>query len=235
MFWANRTDKVAGVLLLAVTILSVIGFIGGIPLGEVDPFARADVEDLLRTINENFGLWTTSLVPFVIQDILVVAITALLYLSFRDRSRTLALVGAFAVVAGSVALMIHEAGAMTLAFLSADFFGQGGPGSITSGDPIILETARAVSVGQALSALFGQTLSGVGVASFGALIVWAPEGERNPPRWIGAAGVLGGFGMVGTWVFLLNHLAGGGVTLIAELAILSMFAVLGVWFLRRPS
>jgi hypothetical protein len=89
-----------------------------------------------------------------------------------------------------------------------------------------------VSVGQALAALFGQTLLGVGIIAFSALIVWAPAGERTPPRWPGVAGLFGGFGMLCTWVFLLNHMAGGGVTLVAELAILVIFSGLGVWFLR---
>ncbi|MCI0441154.1 MAG: DUF4386 family protein [Chloroflexi bacterium] len=232
MFWANRTDKVSGVLLLLFPILSLIGFIAGAPLGEVDPFARADVEDMLRTLNDNFALWIVSLVPFMVQEVLAVAVAALLYLSFRDRSHTLALAGAFAAVAGSVALMVHEVGAMTLAFLSADLLRQGGPGPIAPGDPVILEVARSVSVGQALTALVGQTFLGFGTAAFGTLIVWAPAGERTPPRWLGVAGLFGGVGMLCTWAFLVNHMAGGGITVVAELAILVMFGGLGVWFLR---
>jgi hypothetical protein len=233
VFWANRTDKVAGALLLLVPVLSLIGFAGGAPLGEVDPFARSDVEELLQTIDENFALWAVSLVPFMVQNLLAIPVAALLYLLFRDRSHTLALAGAFAVVAGSLAFMIHEAGAITLAFLAADFLDHGGPGTIGPGDPVILEVARSVSVGQALTALFGQTLLGLGTAAFGALIAWAPAGERTPPRWLGTAGLLGGLGMVCTWVFLLDHMAGGGVTLLAESALLVMFGGLGVWFLRN--
>ncbi len=235
MFWANRIDKVTGVVLAALILLSIVGFVAGTPLGEVDPFARSDVEEMLRTINDNFGLWTASLVPFVVQDVLVVAMAALLYLAFRDRSHTLALVGAFAIVAGSMAAMMHEVGAMTLAFLAADFLGQGGPGVIAAGDPIILEAARTVSVSQALSALFAQTLLGVGVIAIGTLLIWSPAGQRNPPRWLGAAGLVGGLGMIGTWVFLVDHMAGGGLTLVAELAILVMLGGLAVWFLRRPA
>lgn len=232
MYWANRTEKVAGVLLLLIVILSLVGFVAGTPLGEVDPFARTDVDDMLRTINDNFGVWVASLVPFVIQESLLVAVAALLYLLFRDRSQSLALVGAFALVAGSAVLMIHEAGAITLAYLSADYLAQGGPGAISAGDPVILQAARTVSVGQAATALFGQTSLGLGAVAFGTLFLWAPKGMRNPPRWLGLAGLVAGFGMVTTWVFMWNHLAGGGVTLVGELAILILFTRLAVWLLR---
>lgn len=234
MFWANRTDKVAGLLLLLMVMLSLAGFIAGAPLGEVNPFAREGVEDVLRTIHDNFGLYTASIVPYIVQDMIAVAVAALLYLSFRDRSRPLALTGAFAVVAASVAFMIHEAGGMTLAFLANDFFEQGGPGAIAVGDPTVLAVTRSVSVMQALAALFGQTSMGLGVAAFSTLIIWSPEGRRNPPRWLGGAGLFAAIGMLFTWVFLVNHLAGGGVTLVAELAILVMFTRLAVWFLRQP-
>jgi hypothetical protein len=129
---------------------------------------------------------------------------------------------------------MHEAGAITLAFLSADYLGEGGPATIAAGDPMILEAARTVGVGQAIAALFGQTALGFGVLAFGTLIAWAPEGDRNPSRWLGLVGLLAGVAMICTWVFLLNHLAGGGITLFGELAILVMFTWLGVWFLRRP-
>jgi hypothetical protein len=232
MFWANRSDKVVGVLLLIIPALSLIGFIGGVPLGEVDPFSPSDVEVMLTAIHENFGLWASSLVPFIVQDMLGVAAAALLYIAFRDRSRTLALAGALAAVAGFAALMAHEVGAMTLAFLSSDFFGQGGAGAITAGDSGILVVSRAVSVSQALSALIGQTMLGLGVALFGILIAWAPRGVNNPPRWLGLVGLIGGVLAVGTWVFLVNHLAGGGVTLLSEVGVLVMYVGLGTWFLR---
>lgn len=235
MFWANRTDKVAGLLLLVIVALSLVGFTTGISLGEVDPFARADVEVMLRTIDDSFGLWIASLVPFLIQEPLIVAAAALLYLIFRDRSPTLALVGAFALVAGSVTLMIHEAGAVTLGFLSADYLGPGGPGTITPGDPIILQAARTVSVGQAVTALLGQTSLGLGAAAFGTLLVWAPEGTSNPPRWLGVAGLVAGLAMISTWLFMWNHLAGGGVTLIGELATLILFTRLAIWLLHTAS
>jgi Domain of unknown function (DUF4386) len=228
-------DRVAGALLLLVAGLTVGGFLAGASLGEVDPFARGDVETMLRTINDSFGQWLVSLAAYIATDLLVIAVAACLFLVFQDRSPLLALTGAFSLVAAAVAFMVHEVGAMTLAFLAQDFLADGGPGTVAAGDQVILETTRAVSIAQALTALFGQTLMGVGVLSFGALMIWAPAGSRNPPRWIGAAGLLGGVSMLATWLFVLDHLAGGGVTLLAELAIVVMLITLGTWLVRNPA
>ena len=160
MATTDRIDRMAGGLLLMLVGLTVTGFITGATLGEVDPFARGDVETLLRTINEHFGLWSVSLVAYIATDLIAVPAAALLYLIFEDRNRLLASLGAFSLVAAAVAFMMHEVGAITLAFLGQDFLEAGGSGSIGAGDAAILATARSTSVTQAISALFGQTLMG---------------------------------------------------------------------------
>jgi hypothetical protein len=235
MAMERHVDRVAGVLLLLLAVLTVGGFLTGATLGEVDPFARDDVEELLRTINGSFGLWAISLVAYIATDVLAVAAAACLYVIFHDRSPMLSLLGALSLVAAAICFMLHEVGATTLAFLAQDFLEAGGAASINAGDPVILATARAASVSQALTALFGQTLMGLAVASFGAVMVGAPAGVSNPPRWIGVAGLLGGAFMLTTWTFVLSHVAGGAATLIAELAVLVMLVGLGVWLLRHPA
>jgi Domain of unknown function (DUF4386) len=234
MSTSGRIDRAIGFLLLLVAGLTVGGFLVGASLGEVDPFARGDVVVMLRTVNDHFGQWVVSLAAYIATDVLVISVAAGLFLAFQDRGPLLALAGAFSLVAAAVLFMVHEAGAMTLAFLAQDFLADGGPGGVPAGDQVILETTRAVSVAQALAALFGQTLMGVGVLAFGALMIWAPAGSRNPPRWIGVAGVLGGASMLATWLFVVDHLAGGGVTLLAELAIVVMLVALGTWLVRHP-
>jgi hypothetical protein len=230
----RRINRVTGFLLLLLVVLTVGGFATGATLGELDPFARGDVERLLRAINGNFAIWGVSLVAYIATDLLAVAAATFLYVIFRDRSRPLALLGSLTLVAAAVAFMIHEVGAMTLAFLADDYLVSGGPGTIGVGDPAILEVARAVSVTQAMTALFGQTLMGISVLSFGGLIVWSPAGLRNPPRWIGVAGAVGGVLMLTTWTFLLSHLVGGGATMLAELAVVAMLVGLSIWLLRNP-
>jgi Domain of unknown function (DUF4386) len=234
MFWANRNNKVAGVTILLIPLLSVVGFALGARTGDLDPFGRSDIEALLRAINDAPVAFALSMAPFVVSDMIVlVAAAALLYLTFRDRSHTLALTGAFAILVGVMALVVHEVSAMTLPFLAADLFSAGGPPGVASGDPIILESARTVSIVQGLAALCGQTAMGLGLAAFGILLKWAPEGASNPPRWLGVLGMFAGVGTVCTWLFLLDHTAGGVATLVAETATVSMLTILGVWLLRQ--
>jgi hypothetical protein len=236
VFWANRTNKVVGVTLLLLPALSIIGFLASAPIGDIDPFDRASVEELLHSINDNRRLFILSIVPFVLTDtIVLVAVAPLLYLTFYDRSQSLALIGAFGILTSVAAFAIHEVVSMTLPFLAADLFNAGGPGSIPPGDPTILQSARTLSVIQGLMALFGQTGMGFGLIAFGVLLAWAPKGIFNPPRWLGALGILAGTSAVFTWLFLVNHTAGGIVTLVAETATMVMLITLGVWLLRQPA
>jgi hypothetical protein len=230
-----RLNRVAGIALLALPVLSIVGFAGAGPIAEIDPFARGDVEGLLRAIHDNLLLYALSLVPFILTDVLVMPlVAAALYLAFRDRSPIMALFGAFAMLVGAVALVIHEVGAMALAWLALDFFGAGGPGGVIAGDPVILVSARLVSLVQGLSALAGQSAMGCGVGAIGILLTWAPRGRANPPRWIGTVGMIAGAAMLTTWLFLISHTAGGVATLVGEAATILMVAGLGVWFLRQP-
>jgi len=45
-----RLNKVAGIALVALPVLSIVGFAGAGPIAEIDPFARGEVEGLLRAI-----------------------------------------------------------------------------------------------------------------------------------------------------------------------------------------
>lgn len=235
MFWAERTNKVTGITLLLVPFLSVVGFLAGSGIGELDPFAAEDISEILHRIHENRELFLASMAPFVITDVLVLpALAGLLYLAFQDRSRTLALLGAFAILTSVPAFVVHETGAATLPYLAADYFRGGTPG-LASANLAVLQSARTIAVAQAMAALFGQTAMGFGFLAFGSLIAWAPAGERNPPRWLGWLGLVGGIASLLTWSFLLNHTAGGLFTLVGELAVLLLVGSLGVWLLRQPT
>jgi hypothetical protein len=236
MFWANRTNKIAGLTLLLLPLLSIVGFLAAGPTGNLDPFARGDVEALLRAVHDSQAIFVISMVPFILTDAIVLpAVAALLYLTFFDRSKSLALLGAFAILMAAVTFVVHEVGALTLPFLATDFLVEGGPAGIAAGNSVILQSARTVSIVQGLAALCGQTAMGLGITAFAVLLVWAPGGNWNPPRWLGALGLLAGVGMVCTWLFLLNHTAGGIATLVAETATMLMLTILGIWLLRQPA
>ena len=235
MFWANRLNRITGIVLLLLPILSIAGFIAAAPIGELDPFSRGEIVMLLTAINGNFWLFITSLVPFVITDVIVLpAIGILIFLIFKDRSHFLALLCTFGFIVAAGAFIIHEVGAMILPFLATDFLVEGGANGIAVGNPIILEIGRTISIMQAMAALFGQTAMGLGITSISALIIWAPKGDRNPPRFLGILGIIAGVGNIVTWSFLLNHIVGGVATLVAETATIFMVFILGVWLLRQP-
>lgn len=235
MLSERRVHRVAGVTLLTLPLLSIVGFAAAGPIAEIDPFSRGEIEGLLRAINENPSLFGISLVPFVLTDLFALpAVATVLYLLFRDRSHFLALFGALGMVIGAAAFVIHEAGAMALPFLAADFFAEGGAPGIGVGDPSILQSARTISIVQGVAALCGQTGMGFGMGAIGVLMVRAPEGRWNPPRWLGTLGLVAGAAMMSTWLFLLNHTAGGIATLVAETATSLLVIILGVWLLRQP-
>jgi len=89
MFWANRTNQIAGLTLLLLPLLSIVGFLAAGPTGNLDPFARGDVEALLRAVHDSQAIFVLSVVPFVLTDAIVLpAVAALLYLVFCDRSKS---------------------------------------------------------------------------------------------------------------------------------------------------
>jgi hypothetical protein len=234
MYWPRRMNKVTGAVLLLLPMLSILGFLVGIQLGELDPFARGDIEELLETINDNRSLYFLSLTSFVVQDMLVVPLTAaLLFLAFRDRSQALSLVWVIGMAVAVACFAAHEVGVLTLAFLADDFV-EGGPSGIASGDPVVLEAARAVSVAQGSTALMAQTATGLSLAALGMIIGWSPSGRKVPPPWLGYLGLTASLCYLATWTFFLNHDIGGVFTLVGELAIIVMMTVLGIWFLREP-
>jgi hypothetical protein len=225
----------AGVVLLSLPVISVIGFLFGIPLGDTDPFARGDLEDFLQTIHDHNRLYALSLAAFAVQDVIVLpAVATLMYLLFRDRSRSLALLSAFGMLIGAACSAIHDAGALTLGVLAHDFIDAGGPPGTAAGDPAILEVARSVSVLQASTALMATTGMALGVIALALVVGWSPTGERVPPRWLAYTGLIGGVCYLSMWSFFLNHVVGGTFTLLGELGIMIMTTGMGIWFLRHP-
>lgn len=233
--WAVRRDRAIGIALLLVPVLSVIGFSVGGAVGEYDPFERDDVEPFLLAIRDHKELFGLSVGAEVVSDALLVPlVAALLYLLFRDRAQAVALLGTIGLLVGTVLFLAEDAAIMSLGLLAADFAEHGGPGGIPAGADATLATARFVNLFQAFASLCALTALGLGLASFGALFVWAPVGERNPPRTLGGLILVGGIGYLATWAFILDHTVGGGITLVAELATLVGLGWLGVWFLRQP-
>lgn len=236
MFFADRITKMAGVaLLLLAALLVITSIVDTAAVGDANPLARGDTEALLADINDNQSLVAVNAAfNIAIDTVVLLVIAAVLYLLFRDRSRVLALFAAFGFLGAGVAFTAGDAGGLTLLFLAADFVEEGGPGGIATGDPVILESARVVSAFLMLSVLTGVTALGFGLIALGALLTWAPEGEVNPPRWLGALAILAGVGMFLNWVMAANWEIGVVFAFAGGILALLLLVILGGWLLMQP-
>jgi hypothetical protein len=234
--WSMRRDRAAGITLVLVPTLIIASFLIGAENGEYDPFERGDTVALLEVYSDHARLFAVSLAAIIIIDGIWLPIAAgLLYLSFRDRSPAGALLGTTGLLLSTGLFLVHDATVMSLPWLAADFADEGGPAGIAAGSEVILMAARTVNLVQASIALCALTVMGLALTAFGALWVWAPAGQRNPPRLLGTLMLGGGIGYLCTWTFLLNHTVGGAITLVSELAVLVSLAWLGIWFLRQDA
>jgi hypothetical protein len=235
MFWAGRINKIAGVTLVFLAALVIAtDVLNTVVAGDSNLLARGDIEDLLRDINKSEALFFLGTAFDIASNVVLLAAAAVLYLLFRDRSRVLALFGAFGFLASGVALTAADAGGLTLGFLAADYVEKGGPGGMAVGDPVILESARAVGAFGMLLALCGLSALGLGLIALGGLLAGAPEGEVNSPRWVGYLSVLAGVGMLLSWALAADWDAGNVISLVGEIGALLVLVILGGWLLIQP-
>jgi hypothetical protein len=230
VFWSDQPTRLTGIILIvfAATILLAV-IIGGAASGE-DPFARDKIDDYLVDIEENKGAAIVALF-FSIAGHAAFGIAAApaLYLLLRDRGRLFALAGfAFGIVA-QAAFLISDAAYNAIINLASDF-AEGGPEGFEAGDPAILRDARSVAIlGDSAQVLGITTLSLFNIA-FGALIGWAPQGEVNPPRWVGWVAVAAGVAGILAWLIVLADFAFIFFVLSGLLTIIWLIA-LGLWLL----
>lgn len=235
MQWTNQISRLAGLTLLLLALGLILNVVFLVSVGTSDPTERGEIEQVLRDINDNEALFFLGTGFSIATDAAItLAAAALLYLVFRDRSRLLALFGFVGLVAGSIAFTIGDAGDLTLGILAQDFVEEGGPGGIAAGDPVILQSARAVGAFTGLTFQIGFTPLAFGFLAFGALITWAKEGTVNPPRWLGALAILTALTMILSWITAISTDAGNVIFLIANIGILVFLIALGGWLLMQP-
>jgi hypothetical protein len=234
MFWSNRINTLAGIVLLALPIFLVVAIVlNGVSTGDNDPMEKGEVEEFLLEVHDNRDLAIASAGAFVVVDVVVGALVAtVLYLLFRDRSNVLALLTFVAfVLNGALSGVVDgiDAGIIVL----ADDYVDGGAG-LEPGDPAILEIARALSVTSGMVGMVSFTALGLALASLGLLLVMAPEGAVNPPRFFGWVSLIGGVAAFASWLVLLSD-AGFIAFAIQGIAGLILFIGLGIWLLRHSS
>jgi hypothetical protein len=236
MFWADRINKVAGVTLLLLALGIILNIVFTVAaVGDSDPIERGEIEEVLRDINDNEALFFLAMGFSIATDVAIsLAAGAGLYLLLRDRSRLLALFGFVGLVAGGIAFMAGDAGALTLGVLAQDFVEEGGPGGIAAGDPVILQSARAVGAFAGFTVQIAFTAIAFGLLAFGALITWAKEGTVNPPRWLGALAILSALAILLSWLAAVDNDLGDVFFLISNIGVLLFLIILGGWLLMQP-
>ncbi len=232
MFWEDRTTRVAGAVLLVFVVLVIASIALDWNTTNANPLARNDTEELLRDIEDGGTLFALiNAVNIATDAVATLAMAAVVYLLFRDRSQMLALFAAFGLMAGAIGFTTGYAANVTLAYLAADYVEEGGAGTIAAGDPVILQTARAIAALSMISVFVAFTSIGFGIVSIGAVIAVAPEGAVNPPRWSGALAIVTGVLAAASWVTLANYDAGMTVLFFGMVGMLVFLVVLGGWLL----
>ncbi|MBI2913791.1 MAG: DUF4386 family protein [Chloroflexi bacterium] len=236
MFWADRTNKVAGVTLLLLAALVIVNLVlVTAAVGDADPVKRGDIEGMLRDINDNKALFFLGTAFSIATDAAaLLAAAAMLYLVFCDRSRVLALLAFVGLLAAGIAFLAADTASLTVGVLAADFVEKGGAGGIAADDPVILQSARAVAAFSGLADPIGNTALGFGLLALGSLLARAPEGEVNPPRWLGGLAILSGLAMLLGWVVAADTDTGIVVISIGIIGTLLLLVILGGWLLIQP-
>ncbi len=236
IFWADRVNRVAGVTLLLLAILVILAAVMGmIAQGDANPLSRGDINDLLRKTNDNQSAHFVALALSIAVDAAVsLAAAVLVYPLFSGRSRVLALFAAAGLLANAIAWMAADGANLTLGVLAADFVEEGGAGAIAAGDPVILQSARAVAAFSGFAILVASTAMAFGFLSLGSLLAWAPRGEVNPPRWLGGLAILSAIGVLLGWITPVEAAAGMVFASIGYVASVVFLIILGAWLVARP-
>jgi hypothetical protein len=231
MDWDERIYQFGGIVLILLAVCVVLAIFLSFGVGDSDVFNRDEVEQAVRDLHDNRGLWIASNAAFILLDAIIGLLVApLLYLIFRDRSRLLALIVLVAFIAQSAVAAVVDSVDASLVVLASDYV-EGGVG-LDPGDPAMLEIARTMGVATAVLGQTSFTMLGLALVALGLLIATAPEGAVNPPRWLGWVGVVAGVAAWLAWFIVLSD-AGFVFFPIQLIASLILLIGLGVHLLRR--
>jgi hypothetical protein len=225
--------RIAGLAMIISAVLTVVTIaFTAAGSSEKSPFERDEVVEYLTDINDNKETVVAGGVIGLINDgIFVLTIGAALYVLFRDRNPFLATMALAGVAAAAAISIVVDMSNILLAAIAKDFV-EGGVGTIPAGDASSLELGRFVGMTTFafVNALFMP--AGLAFTSIGLLLVGAPAGQVNPPKWLGWVAIVAGLAM---WLSLLI-LASEAAFIFFPINLLAttIFLVgLGVWLLRN--
>jgi hypothetical protein len=234
MYLKNKTVPIAGIFLVLLAICLIVNVGASFSTGDNDPFTKDEVAKFLTDVNDNqTAVIISGAFGIIIDGFLGVAVAALLYVLFRDRSRLLATLTFAGLLVQSAVSLVVDGNNILLTVIANDFV-KGGPTGIGPGDPAILEVGRYVGMVTLAFGNVGLTALGLGLIALGILIARSPDGKINPPRWIGWAAVFAGVCAELAWfvviidpafVFFIGNLLGSLVLLFG----------LGIWLLMHQN
>jgi hypothetical protein len=185
MYAANKTVLIAGILMIVLTIGFIVTIGAGSATGDYSPFEKDEVAKYLTDVNDSRTAVLISGAVGIINDgFLGVALAALFYVLFRDRSRLLATVVLAGLLVQSAISLVVDGSGILLTIIAKDFV-NGGPPGVAAGDPAALEVGRYVGM---ITLIFTNVLFtplGLALIALGTIITSAPPGAINPPRWMG--------------------------------------------------
>ncbi|MEX0683639.1 MAG: DUF4386 family protein [Dehalococcoidia bacterium] len=230
---SQRTVSIVGVALIVGAILTVINIgLTGAGSSDKSPFERDEVEEYLTDINDNEGLVLAGAAVGVVNDgVFVIVAAAAFFILFRDRSPFLATLSMVAIaVAASLSLVVDISNVL-LTGIAADYV-EGGAGDIPAGDSSTLELGRYVGMITFAFVNLLFTAVGTGFVALGLILVGAPQGLINPPKWIGWVAIVAG---ISAWLAWLVVVTDPGFVFfpIQLLSTLVLLISLGVWLLRH--
>lgn len=233
MLWSERINRLAGaalVILAGLVIVNTALFIS--TMSDADVFSRTEINDYLKDLQDNRTVAGLTLATSILIDTIFGILAAgLIYILLSGRNRTLALLGAIFIVAASAVFMVADGLTFSLIYL-ADDFAKGGAGGLPAGNATTVEIARVVAVGQSALLQAGFTALATGFLAYSILIVGAPLGAVNPPRWIGWVGIISALAGYLSWLIVLsdNFFPFFIITGLAQLIWLLGF---GIWLLMK--
>ncbi len=224
MLWSNHLNRLTGSVMILLAACLVLAIATGFSITDQDPAERAEVEEFLIDVEDNQALAIISSVFFILIDAVVgLVLTALLYLLFRDRSPFLSLLLLVAFLATYATAMVFDATNLGLVVI-ADSYVNGGVG-LAAGDPAFLDLAYVVAIVGGITNLLGFTALGIGMLALGLIIQFAPEGRVNPPRAYGLAALVAALAAFLTWTVVISDI---GFLVFAVQGILSLIVLIGV-------
>ncbi|MEO8458284.1 MAG: DUF4386 family protein [Chloroflexota bacterium] len=234
MYLRESTARITGLFLIAMAIGVVIVVIASTAgSSEYSPLKRGEVAQYLTDVNDKqTAVLATGAVGIVVDGFIGVAVAALLYLLFRDRSRLLATLALAGLLVQAGISLLADGNNIVIAILARDY-AEGGPAGIAAGDPSLLEAGRYAGI---VGIIFTSVLFvplGLGLIALGWLIARAPAGAINPPRWLGWVAVVGGVCAELAWTIFVTDTA--IVFYISNLVTSLVFLFgLGSWLIRHP-